>query len=548
MHSLFILQTFALLSKDISVLISQTPRSVCLWSWSPRDFGRLVGVITSGARASLAPVRISRDAMDYVRDEMLAIIDDFLEGRRFLGVFKSSTKKDLAIDANALPTVFDPDKSHSFSAPLMHSYVEIIGEIGSGGGVSLSFAIPRPGSHVYIVERGDALSGILKLPQGLFIGYHKFANLEIDVNPIALDYHIAVLGATGSGKSRLVKAIIEEVLRKAPNYRIVIFDHTGVDYADLSRWTGFENSISVIDSSNIVLEPDVIADIIVDQMGLRRSEHQDYVYGAVIEYIRSVVEEVESPLQQAKTRGFGRRNGDIELGELLKKYKELSSKGLFKWDFNQFVNALETYLKNMNARQQTIEKLRLLLYTRVGRAFFEQNMSRRSTVIDDVVTALFNDAKRVIIIDLSTEVEYSAKNAIVYQFIKKIWDTILYKRSRANIIAVVDEAHNYCCAYGCDPAKDIIARTSREGRKWGFGLILSSQRVIDLAPEIRGNINTVFFSRMQTSGDYNELRNWLEGVEYMEYTLPLLSPREFFFTGLGNPLRRPLLVKVRDVA
>jgi hypothetical protein len=53
--------------------------------------------------------------------------------------------------------------------------------------------------------------------------------------------------------------------------------------------------------------------------------------------------------------------------------------------------------------------------------------------------------------------------------------------------------------------------------------------------------------RLQTAGDYSELRGWIEGVEYMQYTLPLLAPREFFFTGLGNPLRRPLLVRVRDV-
>ena len=521
-----------------------------MWSWNPRNIGRLVGVITSGARSSIAPVRISREAMDYVKDEMLAVVDDFIEGRRFLGVFKSSTKKDLAIDVNVLPTVFDPEKSHSFSAPLMHSYVEIIGEINPGGGVSLSFAIPRPGSNVYTVDRGDALSNILKLPQGLFIGYHKFANLEINVNPIALDYHIAVLGATGSGKSRLVKAIIEEVLRKVPNYKVIIFDHTGVDYADLSRWVGLEDLVTVIDSSKIVLDPDIITEILSDQMGLKKSDQQEYVYGAVIEYIRSVVEEqANSTRLPIKMRSTGKRDEDTDVEEILRRYKELSSKGLFKWSFSQFVKVLSDYLLSLSARKQTIEKLQLLLYTRVGRGFFEQNLSRRSIVIDDVVKDfLSGNGRRVIIVDLSTEIEYGAKNAIVHQFIRRIWEHILYRRSKANLVAVVDEAHNYCCAYGCDPAKDIIAKTSREGRKWGFGLILSSQRVIDLAPEIRGNINTVFFSRMQTSGDYNELRNWLEGVEYMEYTLPLLSPREFFFTGLGNPLRRPLLVRVRDVS
>ena len=33
----------------------------------------------------------------------------------------------------------------------------------------------------------------------------------------------------------------------------------------------------------------------------------------------------------------------------------------------------------------------------------------------------------------------------------------------------------------------------------------------------------------------------------MEYTLPLLASREFFVAGLANPLKRPLLIRVRDV-
>lgn len=55
-----------------------------------------------------------------------------------------------------------------------------------------------------------------------------------------------------------MKAIVEEVLVKKPDYGVVIFDHTGVDYADKSRWG--DADIKVVDASQIVLELDVIAD------------------------------------------------------------------------------------------------------------------------------------------------------------------------------------------------------------------------------------------------------------------------------------------------
>jgi DNA helicase HerA-like ATPase len=481
--------------------------------------------------------------MDYVKDEMLAVIDDFMEGQRFLGVFKSSVKRDLAIDSSTLPTTFDPEKSHSFSAPLMQSYVEIVGEISLEGGVRLSFAIPRPGSNVYTVERGEALLKILNLPQGLTIGFHKFSHLQVDLDPKALDYHIAVLGATGSGKSRLVKAIVEEVLKKKSEYSVVIFDHTGVDYADKSRWSNAH--VELVDASQIVLEPDVIADILVNYTGLS-SYYEDYMYGIVMEYIKSTLQKIEQGSDEGSKQHVARSRG-ADLEEFLKKYREYCSKGLFKWSFSEFMAVVESYLKKMGARESSIVKTKLLLHTRVGRGFFEHNLTRRRITIDDVIRMIISGGSRLVIVDLSSEVEYSAKNSIVYQIIKKVWDVIAESRKKANVLAIIDEAHNYCCVHGCSPAKDIIMRTAREGRKWGFGLIIASQRVVDLAPEVRGNVNTVFFSRLQTAGDYSELRGWIEGVEYMQYTLPLLAPREFFFTGLGNPLRRPLLVRVRDV-
>jgi hypothetical protein len=58
----------------------------------------------------------------------------------------------------------------------------------------------------------------------------------------------------------------------------------------------------------------------------------------------------------------------------------------------------------------------------------------------------------------------------------------------------------------------------------------------------------VFFSRVQSAGDYDELKRWIEGLQFIEYTLPLLAKREFYLAGLGNPFRKPLLVRVRDVS
>ncbi|MDM7274759.1 MAG: ATP-binding protein [Thermoprotei archaeon] len=497
---------------------------------------RLIGVVISGSRASLAPVRVSIDSIDFVRDEMLVLIEDSEEGRLYLGVVKGAVKKDIAIDGSSLPSNFDPKMSYSYSAPIMSAYVEIMGEI-SGGGVEVSFSIPRPGSRVYVVSDGRELSRLLGAPEGLYVGYHKFSGASIRMVPEALNYHVAVLGATGTGKSRLVKGLVEEVLSRT-SYSVIIFDHTGLDYSDLSRW-GFEASL--VDGSRIILDPDVVSEIIIDRAGLK-DYHSDSMYFAVTSYIQSRLEELQ--------KGDSLRvkpKAEVSVEDIVRRYREACKNGTFKWELTSFIESLYSKLPDIGVRESTIRKYEVLITLRLGRGFFDNYLNGRTIAVDDIVGQVLGGG-RLVIVDLSREVEYEAKRSIVYQVLKGVWDRVLAGRFRANAIAVIDEAHNYVCAQTCKPSVDMVARTAREGRKWGFGLILASQRVIDLAPDIRGNVNTIFFSRLQSTMDYEELKRWVEGVQFLEYTLPMLTRREFYFTGLGNIVRRPLLVRVKDVS
>ncbi|NPA96281.1 MAG: ATP-binding protein [Crenarchaeota archaeon] len=515
------------------------------WRWRCEDLGKLVGVVTSGARSSVVPIRVVKEAIPFVKDEMLVLVDDMHEDRRFLGAVKSSVKLDIAIDADHLPTSFSPETTLRCSTPLMKTYVEIFGEVTKSGSLELSFAIPRPGSHVYLVENGPALAKVLRLPQGLTVGEHKFSRLVLHLDPRALDYHIAVVGATGTGKSRLVKAIVEEVLLKT-GYSVIVFDHTGVDYSDPSRWgrvraAGIEPKI--VDASRIILDPVTVHELMVEKARVPRTL-EDHVFFSIVRYIQDRVAQSEGT--RAKIDGSTASSLAQEIERCIEKYFEISKTGETLWDFASFLDGMYRYLDDLNARESTKTKLAVLLSLGLGRSFFERYLGSRNVDIRDLVAEALDGASRLIVIDMSTEVEYVAKRFIVAQALRWLWNKVLSERRRANVVVVVDEAHNYACQR-CDPSVQEIEKTAREGRKWGIGLILASQRIRDLSADARGNINTVFFSRLQTYSDYQELRGWIEGAQYMEYTLPLLAPREFFVAGLANPLRRPVLIKVRSV-
>ena len=528
------------------------------WSWSPRELGRLIGVVVSGARASYVPVRIARDVIEDIRDEMLVIIEDFVEDRRYLGTLRGSVKLDIAIDSSSLPSTFDPEKSLQFAAPMMKTFVEILGEIPPDGGIELSFAIPRPGSRVYLVERGEPLSKILRIPRGLNVGVHRFSGMRIELDPRAIDYHIAVVGATGSGKSRLVKALIEEILRNT-SYSVIVFDHTGIDYAQPERWRSLARELGIepyiVDGSKIILDPITVAELVIDRARIPRSL-EDHVTYSVIRYVQDTAAmsgdlTASSAVSASTPYGrYGRRVNSIDASvveQQVEKYFELMKKGGGGvWSFDRFLSSMIKYLDELNARDSTICKLSMLIALNLGRRFFNEYLDSRSVDVRDIVDDLLSKRRRLVIVDLSTEVEYIAKRYVVAQVLRWVWERVLSEKRRAEVVAVIDEAHNYACQR-CEPSATEIEKTAREGRKWGIGLVLASQRIKDLSPDVRGNINTVFFSRLQTYSDYQELRGWIEGAQYLEMVLPMLGKREFFVCGLANPLRRPVLMRVRDV-
>ena len=212
------------------------------------------------------------------------------------------------------------------------------------------------------------------------------------------------------------------------------------------------------------------------------------------------------------------------------------------WDTDSFIECLTTVAEKLNARTPSIIKMRLLMKT-YGRPIIE-SLRRRRVTSAEVIERARRDG--IVVVDLSGE-EQAVKRHVVAAVIDRLWARIEESREPQNMVLVIDEAHNYACQQGCGPSSNSIERVAREGRKWGLGLVLASQRMIDIATDVRGNINTYFFSRLQTPGDFASLAGVIDLGGLSESSLSLLESREFFFAGLGNPLKYPLLIEVREV-
>jgi DNA helicase HerA-like ATPase len=222
--------------------------------------------------------------------------------------------------------------------------VRIIGEIVSGR-VEASTIPPTPRSKVYLVESPSDLR--IDMGSGLLIGVHKYSGLEMPMKPEALKYHLAVVGTTGTGKSRLVKALVDEVLDKT-SWSVIIFDHTGMDY--VPYW--HEKTVR---ADEIVLDIDTITEGLRATLSSVERLVEEYVPLALVRFIlcnnnQVLCQQLRRPQQLTLTRK--------QLEELT-----LATSSRKLWNASELAKTVAETAGDMGARGTTIQKLFLYFTT-----------------------------------------------------------------------------------------------------------------------------------------------------------------------------------------
>ncbi len=509
-----------------------------------------IGVVVSGSSPVNVPIHVYKGCENQVMEEAFVIIKDDEKNMEYFGVIRSLRMNDPLLNQSQRSSIIDnPELAKQGREVVFEtSYVRVLGVLQPNGQLIPPRQPPAPRSEVYLVESpGDVK---LALETGLELGEHKFSRIKIPLKPEALKYHVGVVGATGTGKSKLVVALVNEVLEKT-DWKVLVFDHSGQDYVNVP---GFEGK--VLDASEITLDLESIAEYLKKEISAKEAG-EDALYVSLILYILSKGDLRKfSESQDRSITEFAKGvEGKVEVsisenkvGEALEKMPVLletvdleEEMKKVKWETSSLVKLFETVI-NIVAGKST-SKRKYVTFMSLQKKYIE-SLNKRRISSRDILERLEKD--RLVVLDLST-VRQEERKYVVYSVLRRIWDRIDEAKKPVNTLVVVDEAHNYACYQGCYPSSSIIERTAREGRKWGLGLVLASQRMIDFSTDVRNNINTFFFSKLQTPGDLDNLKGVLDlgGVEYDD--LAILATREFYFAGLGNPLKYPVLIEVKQV-
>jgi DNA helicase HerA-like ATPase len=100
------------------------------------------------------------------------------------------------------------------------------------------------------------------------------------------------------------------------------------------------------------------------------------------------------------------------------------------------------------------------------------------------------------------------------------------------ILIVLEEAHRYLSDQAAPIARDATNRIAREGRKYGVGLMLVTQRPSDLPETALAQCGTIIALRLSNSSDQSKIRNALpDSVAGLAETLPSLRTGEALISG-----------------
>ncbi|KYK37570.1 MAG: hypothetical protein AYK18_09575 [Theionarchaea archaeon DG-70] len=458
---------------------------------------------------------------------------------------------------------------------------------------------PMPGEDVGILDRNttrEFLSwgiGREKIEIGKF---RRDPELEVFVNlRKMLRRHFGVFGSTGTGKSNFLAQLIRTILQYDNSIKIILFDIQGEYLAlladvlydcgvillnedeitdNLRRFLISAERAENMDQSNetIAIElsrtskkpgkyednPDPFVPYfrrLLEQNRIRILQPSDELtFRYIQEFISYLGDQIGTSAnkrnffrafcREIRRRGIREEFTERNVLEIREIAQELSHREDFltgKGQLNTHVNQLFSIIEHL---LEDIEQS------------FTPVAGDSTTPIESVVhDFIINErGERLCLISISEEIE-------IRRALSRIAEGAIYRRKRNptfshDVLFVFDEAHEYAPARGTEEAKQegvdqsrkALMKLSRQGRKYGLGMCLATQRTTYMDTIIMGQVHTFFAGFLPRKEDRERIGEAFNVDEATLIEVQEFAPGEWLLssavaTGLTNV---PIALKAKD--
>lgn len=469
---------------------------------------------------------------------------------RFNPFFPAEAAQELADqNINFLDTVLSGSRDH------LEAEVLILGTtrtVGANAAELTPLTYPVQPSAQVLYPPGDDIRRLLigedeakqPPPPKLRIGT-LIARSDVEVSLSAkhiVSRHLAILAMTGGGKTVAARRIIRELIEL--NYPLIIFDPHG-DYIGLYEKKGlFPNSKIQILYPLVRVRRDnlsVISDLI-DKMGKKLSDAQQQFYLYLLnnttvsdgETAASYIQRMIDHASRVAAKKFkaAKKKADDEVSDELDNTRPST--------MNVVKRSLEFVLYNLRQMEGNNERLRTRNKSK-GIEFVE--MPDPSDSPEKII------APGVVSIFYLAGYDHLNQSAIVSIVLEALFS---HRSTLSGVIppfqAVVEEAHNFIPSRtegtGETPSLPTIRKVITEGRKFGTGLVLISQRPSRLDETTLSQCNSFLVLRLVNPRDKSFVRSVMENLSESDANiLQTFGPGQGIVS--GQAVRFPLLVKVK---
>ena len=306
------------------------------------------------------------------------------------------------------------------------------------------------------------------------------SSVAVGYNPnVLFGKHLGVFGNTGSGKTCTVVSIIQNYIRNNPqkDIKFIILDVNG-EYR-----RAFEED-----------EADYIP---FDDLRFHHSILSNPEYGRLFR----AAEGVQYPALRDCIKSLKIEKENWDLIDLPEKIENWIIDNTYNDRYGQ---------KDVFAKNNISGHLRTMML-RVDGILSEQELISVINSSDGIQTidTILNTDKKVIILDL--QVSSDSLDIVVYLLFKAIYEYKSHNRNTTHLSLVLEEAHRYINTDAEESrlGSYYIDKLSREGRKFGVGLIIASQIPSMLAYEVVSQCNSVIMHKITSKRDMEFLRGVL---------------------------------------
>lgn len=167
--------------------------------------------------------------------------------------------------------------------------------------------------------------------------------------------------------------------------------------------------------------------------------------------------------------------------------------------------------------------------------------------LDELIKSWIGSNKSISILDLSG-VPSSILNTIIGVLLRIIYDGLFWARNLSQggrerpLLITMEEAHNYLNQDGS--ALEAVQKIVKEGRKYGIGSMIVSQRPSEINSTILSQCGTFFALRLTNSTDRSHVTSVVpDNLEDLTNMLPILKTGEAII--LGESVKLPMKTIIR---